>query len=37
MMRKWHRPEHFEDALRAGWRRFGLGPLYVKQILKEPA
>jgi hypothetical protein len=28
----------FEDALRAGWRRFGLGPLYIKQILAaEPA
>jgi hypothetical protein len=27
----------FEEALRIGWRRFGLGPLYVKQILaKEP-
>jgi hypothetical protein len=25
----------FEEALRAGWRRFGLGPLYVKQILAE--
>jgi uncharacterized protein (DUF433 family) len=25
----------FGDALRAGWRRFGLGPLYVKQVLAE--
>jgi hypothetical protein len=25
----------FEEALRAGWRRFGLGPLYVKQLLAE--
>jgi len=25
----------FEDALRAVWRRFGLGPLYVKQLLAE--
>lgn len=25
----------FEEALRAGWRRFGLGPLYVKQIVAE--
>src|SRR4051794_101246 len=25
----------FEDALNAGWRRFGLGPLYVKQVLSE--
>lgn len=28
----------FEEALSAGWRRFGLGPLYVKQIVaEEPA
>jgi hypothetical protein len=28
----------FEEALRAGWRRFGLGPLYVRQIAaEEPA
>jgi hypothetical protein len=28
----------FEEALRAGWQRFGLGPLYVKQIgAEEPA
>jgi hypothetical protein len=27
-----------EEALRAGWRRFGLGPLYVQQIgAEEPA
>lgn len=25
----------FEDALRAGWRRFGLGPLYVQQVLAD--
>jgi hypothetical protein len=25
----------FEDALRAGWNRFGLGPLYVKQVLAD--
>lgn len=25
--------DSFEDALRAGWRRFGLGPLYVQQVL----
>jgi len=25
----------FENALRAGWQRFGLGPLYVKQLLAE--
>jgi hypothetical protein len=25
--------ETFPDALRAGYRRFGLGPLYVKQVL----
>jgi hypothetical protein len=25
--------ETFREALRAGYRRFGLGPLYVKQIL----
>ena len=25
----------FEDALRAGWQRFGLGPLYVKHVLAE--
>ena len=29
--------ENLGEALRAGFRRFGLGPLYVKQILeKEP-
>ncbi len=29
--------ETFEEALRIGYRQFGLGPLYVKQILaKEP-
>lgn len=27
--------DSFDEALRAGWRRFGLGPLYVKQILAE--
>ncbi len=27
--------ESFEEALRAGYRRFGLGPLYIKQILAE--
>jgi hypothetical protein len=27
--------ETFEDALRAGYGRFGLGPLYVKQVLNE--
>ncbi|HMF35230.1 MAG TPA: hypothetical protein VKF17_01270 [Isosphaeraceae bacterium] len=25
--------ETFREALRAGYRRFGLGPLFVKQIL----
>ena len=25
----------FEEALRVGWHRFGLGPLYVKQIVAE--
>jgi len=25
----------FENALRAGWQRFGLGPLYVKRVLAE--
>lgn len=25
----------FDEALRAGWRRFGLGPLYVKQVRTE--
>jgi hypothetical protein len=25
----------YEDALRVGWRRFGLGPLYVKQVLPQ--
>jgi hypothetical protein len=25
--------ETFQEALRAGYRRFGLGPLFVKQIL----
>ncbi len=29
--------ETFREALRAGYRRFGLGPLFVKQILNvEP-
>jgi hypothetical protein len=27
--------ETFEDAMRAGYRRFGLGALYVKQVLAE--
>src|SRR5690349_18948644 len=27
--------ETFEAAVRLGYRRFGLGPLYVKQILAE--
>lgn len=27
--------ETFEDALRAGYRRFGLGPLYVKHVRIE--
>lgn len=27
--------ETFEAALRAGWRRFGPGPLYVQQVLEE--
>lgn len=25
----------FEEAIRAGWRRFGLGPIYVKQVVTE--
>ena len=25
----------FEEALRVGWHRFGLGPLYVKQVVAE--
>ena len=29
--------ETFQEALRAGYRRFGLGPLFIKQILSvEP-
>ena len=29
--------EHGEEAERAGYKRFGLGPLYMKQILaREP-
>jgi hypothetical protein len=27
--------ETFGDALRVGYREFGLGPLYVKQILAD--
>jgi hypothetical protein len=27
--------EDMEEAVRAGWRRFGLGPLYVKQLLAQ--
>jgi hypothetical protein len=27
--------EDMEEAARAGWRRFGLGPLYVKQLLAQ--
>jgi hypothetical protein len=27
--------ESFGDAERAGYRRFGLGPLYIKQVLAE--
>ena len=25
----------YEEALRAGWQRFGLGPLYVKRLQSE--
>jgi hypothetical protein len=25
----------FRDAMRAGYRQFGLGPLYIKQVLEE--
>lgn len=27
--------ESFEQALESGYRRFGLGPLYVKQVMIE--